>query len=92
MAASVCRYSAWTKRWTTKNFWLHFWQNKVSFPFSKESRPALGPTQPPVQWVQGALPPGLKWQGIQSNHSLPRLLQGGAATPLPRVASRHAVG
>jgi hypothetical protein len=24
------------------------------------SRPALGPTQPPVQWVSGVLSPGVK--------------------------------
>jgi len=29
------------------------------------SRPSLGPTQPPVQWVLGALSPGVKWQGCE---------------------------
>jgi hypothetical protein len=28
--------------------------------FSSVSRPALGPTQPPVQWVPGVLSPGVK--------------------------------
>jgi hypothetical protein len=28
--------------------------------FSKASTPALGPTQPPIQWVQGALSPVVK--------------------------------
>jgi hypothetical protein len=29
-------------------------------PLTSASRPALGPTQPPVQWVRGALSPGVK--------------------------------
>jgi hypothetical protein len=30
------------------------------FLFSAASRPALGPTQPPIQWVPRALSPGVK--------------------------------
>jgi hypothetical protein len=39
------------------------------FHFAIASRPALGPTQPPIQWVQGALSPGIKWPGHEVDHS-----------------------
>jgi hypothetical protein len=39
--------------------------------FSIPLRPALGPTQPPIQWVLGALSPGVKRQGREAGHSPP---------------------
>jgi hypothetical protein len=39
--------------------------------FSKSSRPALGSTQPPIQWVLGALFPGVKRQDREADHSPP---------------------
>jgi hypothetical protein len=41
------------------------------FPFTTASRTALGPTQPPVQWVPGALSLWVKWQGREADHSPP---------------------
>jgi hypothetical protein len=35
------------------------------------SRRALGPTQPPIQWVTGALSVGVKWPGHEADHSPP---------------------
>jgi hypothetical protein len=42
-----------------------------NFHFSMLSRPALGSTQPPIQWVLGALSPGVKRQGREADHSPP---------------------
>jgi hypothetical protein len=39
--------------------------------FSTSSRPALGSTQPPIQWVTGALSPKLKRQGREADDSPP---------------------
>jgi hypothetical protein len=35
------------------------------------SRPVLRPIQPPIQWVPGALPPGVKMTGREAHHSPP---------------------
>jgi hypothetical protein len=39
--------------------------------FSASSRPALGSTQPPTQWVPGTLSPGVKRPGNEADHSSP---------------------
>jgi hypothetical protein len=41
------------------------------FLFSTSSRPVLGPTQPPIQWVLGALSLGVKRLGCEADHSVP---------------------
>jgi hypothetical protein len=41
------------------------------FLFTTVSRPALGPTQPPIQWVPGALSLGVKRRGCEADHSPP---------------------
>jgi hypothetical protein len=45
--------------------------DKGIFLFSTASRPALGPIQPPIKWVAGALAPWVKRPGRESDHSLP---------------------
>jgi len=39
--------------------------------FITASTPAVGHTQPPIQWVPGALSPGLKYSGLEADHSPP---------------------
>jgi Zn-dependent protease with chaperone function len=46
------------------------------------SRPALAPTQPPIQWVPGALTPEVKRPGREADHLVPRLRMLGAIPPL----------
>jgi hypothetical protein len=41
------------------------------FLFTTASIPALGPTQPPIQWVRGALFRGVKWPGREADYSAP---------------------
>jgi hypothetical protein len=41
------------------------------FLFSTSSRPALGSTQPPIQWVPGTLSPGENRPGREADHSPP---------------------
>jgi hypothetical protein len=41
------------------------------FSFTTVSRPALGPTQSPIQWIRGALTLWVKLPGRETNHSPP---------------------
>jgi hypothetical protein len=43
----------------------------VESNFLHSSRPALGSTQPSIQWVLGALSPGVKQPGRGADHSSP---------------------
>jgi hypothetical protein len=42
-----------------------------NFLFSRSSRPPLRSTQPPIQWVPGALSLGIKRRGLEVDHSPP---------------------
>jgi hypothetical protein len=53
---------------------------------------ALRPTKLPIQWVPGAISPGVKLPKRDADHSPPPIAgvkNGGAIPPLPRVSSRH---
>jgi hypothetical protein len=45
---------------------------------------ALGPTQPPIQWVPGALSPGIRRPGSETDPSAPAsaVVKNGEAIPL----------
>jgi len=54
-------------------------------------RPALGPTQPPLHWVPGALYLGVMWTGHGADHSPPssaKVRMHGAIPLLPNMPSR----
>jgi hypothetical protein len=57
------------------------------FLFTTASRPALGPTQPPIQWVPGALSLGVKRLGREADHSPPssaEVKNAWSCTPTPQ--------
>jgi hypothetical protein len=51
------------------------WQVLGIFLFTTVSRMALGPTQPPVHWVPGALSLGVKRPGREADHSPPSIAE-----------------
>ena len=73
---------------------LHIRQPRVQIPFGARDfvfigfRPALGPTQPPIQRILGFFW-GVKWPGCEINHShlVPRLGVSGAVTVTSIYAS-----
>jgi hypothetical protein len=46
-------------------------QAGILFLFTTASRPALGPTQPPIQWVPVILSTRVKGPGREADHSPP---------------------
>jgi hypothetical protein len=52
-------------------FYTGPWNPWLGILFTTASRTALEPTQPPMQWVPGALSLGVKRQGREADHSPP---------------------
>jgi hypothetical protein len=46
-------------------------QGQEIFLLATTSRIVLGPSQPPIQWVLGAISLGVKWMGNETDHSPP---------------------
>jgi hypothetical protein len=68
-------------------------QGQDIFPLSTVSTLALGPNQPPIKWVLGALSLGVKRQGHEGAHSPPshtEIVNGGAIPPVPHTSSWRA--
>jgi hypothetical protein len=55
--------------WTIGVLWFDSRRGLRIFLFTTASRTALGPTQPPIQWVPGALSLGVKRSGHEADHS-----------------------
>jgi hypothetical protein len=56
------------------------------------SRLSVGPTQPPAQWVPGALSLVVQWQVCEADHSPPcsaEVNNGGAIPSLPHTSPWH---
>jgi hypothetical protein len=64
-------------------------QGKI-FPSSTASRPALGPAQPPIQWIPEVQSPEVQWPGREADHSPTssvNVKNDGAIPPLPYMPS-----
>jgi hypothetical protein len=68
----------------TAGSWFDSRRGKILL-LSTASRPTVGPTQPPIQWVSEVRRPG-----PEADHSLPSSAEvkiGGAIPPVPHVSS-----
>jgi hypothetical protein len=61
----------WPTGWTIGVLGFDSRRGLGIFPFTTVSRMALGPTQPPIQWVPGTLSLGAKRPGREADHSPP---------------------
>jgi hypothetical protein len=68
IAQSVQR---WTTGWTIGILGFVSRRGLGIFLFTTASRTALGPTEPPIQWVPGALSLKIKLPGCEADRSPP---------------------
>jgi hypothetical protein len=102
----VCLLGVWTLHlyptctvttgWTTGRSGFDPRQGQRIFPLASLSRPALGPTQPPVKWVPGVLSPGVKrGRGMMLTthpHLVPRSWMSRSYTSPPQAPSWRVEG
>jgi hypothetical protein len=65
------QYSDWAMGWMIGLLGLDSWWGLEILLFTTVLRPALESTQPPIQWVIGALFLGVKWLGCEADNSPP---------------------
>jgi len=76
--------------WTIRVLGFNSWRGLGIFLFVTTCRPALGLTQPPIQWVQGVLPTRVKRLVHEADHSPPSSTEGkNTIPPLPLITSWH---
>jgi hypothetical protein len=61
-----------TANWTTWRPSFDSWHRQMTFPLAPVSRPALGPTQPRIQWIPGVISPEVKhgWVVTLTTHPI----------------------
>jgi hypothetical protein len=65
----------WATGWTVGVLGLDSRRGLGIFPFTTASRQALGPTQPPIQWVTWALSLEVKRTGHEADHFPPSIAE-----------------
>jgi hypothetical protein len=97
---AISHYSATYAEILSRRIHLMRNKNKISVTititiislYTQASRPALGPTQPPIQWIPEALCPGVQLEVREAERSLPSSAEdknGEAITPLSHTSSWH---
>jgi hypothetical protein len=61
----------WAMGWMIGVLGFNSWRGLGIFLFTTASGTTLGPTQPPIQWVPGAVSLGVKRQECEADHSPP---------------------
>jgi hypothetical protein len=70
--------------WMIRVLGFDSWRGMGIFLFTTTSRMALGPTQPPIQWVPGDHSLGVKLPRHEADHSPPSKAE--VKNPLPQYA------